>query len=118
VKLTPEVIGELVKVRADKKALETHDKELSIDIKAEMERREIAEYAPKESPYKLVLDDVEKSAVEWKTIAQELAEELWGERWMAKLEKKADSFGKKHELHLRTPANERYSREKNGKAVA
>lgn len=74
----PALIEEFAGVRNELGILERREKELNTFIKAEMTEREIAEYAPERSPYKLILNRTEQHRVDWEAEWEALAINLYG----------------------------------------
>jgi hypothetical protein len=93
-KLTPDVVSELAKLRSNIKAMQKDEKELTDKLKEQMEKEELEAYAPKSSPYKLLYSEAPRSSVKWKEEWIKLAKDKFGKAWkrtMAKMQRDSET---------------------------
>ena len=108
-KLTPKVVTELTQLRANIKDLQTKEKRLTESLKREMNRKNLDEYAPVDSPYKLVHNEYERSRVSWHHEWKIIAKKVFGKRWKSK-EKELQEDSKEPVESLNVEPNERYKK--------
>ena len=107
-KLSADVVTELAQLRANIAALQSKEKELSSGLKSAMDEKELSEYAPKDSPYKLIFNVYERASVSWKDEWKTLAKDKWGRKWK---DVEAD-LAKENKIEVKSlnvEPNERYS---------
>ena len=90
-KLTPDVIDELAKLRADIKTKIEKEKELTEKLKKLMQQKKLEVFQPSESPFKLILSECDRTSVSWKDQWKKLAKKVYGSSWRRK-EKKLMNF--------------------------
>ena len=95
-------------LRAKKKATEEQEKTLTDSFRDEMQYREIGEFAPPTSQFKVVLSEYDRSDVDWKDIAHELAKTAYGAKWKAALNKMKADYGKTEIASVLLKPNENY----------
>ena len=106
-KLSADVVTELAQLRAQIAALQSKEKELSSDLKSAMDEKELSEYAPKDSPYKLLFNVYERASVSWKDEWKKLAKDKFGKKWKDK-ETDLSNESKIKVKSLNVEPNERY----------
>lgn len=109
-RLTSAVVTELAVLRAEIKKKTEKEKELCTELKDEMTLRGIDEFAPAESPYKLVKVEYDQKDVSWKELAEEIYKKMFGARWRLVLRRAVKASGKKHVVCLDIKTNHRYKR--------
>lgn len=111
-KLSTELIQELVRLRAKKKEFEAQEKELCDSIKEKMREEGLEEFAPKDSPFMLQFQKVEKTLFSWEDTAKELLKEVYKKRWGKELALRRKAAGTRPEERLLVPPNPKYKGEK------
>lgn len=111
-KLSSEVIQELVRLRAKKKEFEAQEKELCDSIKEKMREEKIEEFAPKDSPFMLQFQIVETTLFSWEDTAKELLKDTYGKKWNKELALRRKAAGTESRERLLVPANPKYRGEK------
>lgn len=109
-KLTPDVVTELAKLRSNIKALVEEEKELTKKVKDKMSDEKLDVYSPKESPFKFVRIESDRASVSWKDEWIHLAKKRYQDGWekvMARIQKKAEV----PTVTLNIEANENYQGE-------
>jgi hypothetical protein len=106
-KLSAEVVTELALLKAEISDKKKKEKDLVDELKKLMEAEKLEEYAPKHSPYKLVLQSYERTSVEWKEEWKKLAKKLFGDKWKSKQDDIAEE-SKVPVTSLNVEPNERY----------
>ena len=109
-KLTSDVVTELAALRSNIKAMQEEEKELTQNLKDQMSAEKIQEFAPKHSPYKLCLDETERTSVSWKDEWMKLAKDKFGKTWKKVMTKLQDD-SKTEVVALRVEPNENYNAE-------
>lgn len=111
-KLSTDVIQELVRLRAKKKEFEAQEKELCDSIKEKMREEKIEEFAPKDSPFMLQYQVVPTTLFSWEDTAKELLKRVYKKKWNKQLALRREEAGTKDVIKLLTPANPKYKGEK------
>lgn len=106
-KLTKELVVELATIKAQKAELDRREKQLVPKIKAKMETKGLATFAPTNCPFKLVLNTFNKSHVSWKDEWRSLAKR-YVPHWKKK-ETKLIEDSKEEESQLTVEPNETYT---------
>ena len=108
IKLNAETVTKFVQLRAKMKALVTKEKRVSDAIKEAMQavKREIL--APLDSPYKLILNEHDKSDVDYKDMATQAYKEMYGKEWKVPFERAKKRYGRSDVATLLDRPNERY----------
>lgn len=85
-KLTSKVATDLAMLRAKRDELIDMEKDLCEKIKAQMQKDDIEEFSPTDSPYKLVLNEFEKRPTNWAHKALEkVLRRFYGKKWKSEL---------------------------------
>lgn len=109
-KLSTEVIQELVSLRAKIKDLSEKESELTQRVKSKMEAENLEEFGPKDSPFKFVFSQFDKISVSWKSEWETVAKEVYGKKW-EKEQARIERRNKKWSDSLNISANEKYKKE-------
>lgn len=108
IKLTAALVTEFIQKKARAKKLKEEIDDMTVLIKDAMKAKGIDEYAPVGSQMKLVLQEYDKTAVDYKDMAKQAFRELWGRKHKIMFEKAVDWYGTKEIVALKEEVNENY----------
>jgi len=108
IKLNAETVMRFVLLRSQMKAKTKKEKITADAIKEAMSFKELEEYGPIESPYKLVLSKCNRSQVDYEDMAKKSYRKLYGKEWAEQFEEDKEAYGKKPVVSLEVEPNERY----------
>lgn len=109
-KLSTDVIQELVSLRAKIKDLSEKESKLTQQVKSKMEKDHLEEFGPRDSPFKFVFSQFRKISVSWKSEWQTMAKEVYGKKW-EKEQARIERRNKQWSDSLTIPVNEKYKKE-------
>ena len=109
-KLSPKTVIRLAQLRSTIKEMQEEEKELTESLKKEMVRSHKDEYAPSESPYKIIKSEYDRSCVSWHQEWKRLATKMWGKKYAKKEEVKLQKDSEKPIVCLNVEPNERYKK--------
>ena len=108
-KLSPKTVIRLAQLRSTIKEMQEEEKELTESLKKEMVRSHKDEYAPSESPYKIIKSEYDRSCVGWHQEWKSLAKKVFGKKWK-KQEAALQEDSKVPVVCLNVEPNERYKK--------
>ena len=108
-KLTYKVVMDLAQLRSKIKDMQEEEKELTESLKKEMKRSHKDEYAPSESPYKIIYSEYDRTSVSWHQEWKTLAKKMFGKKWK-KQEAALQEDSKIPVVSLNIEPNERYKK--------
>lgn len=106
-KLSAKAVVELAQLRANIAALQKEEKQLTGELKKAMQKEKLAEFIPEDCPYKLQLNEFDRSSVNWKAEWKKLAKQVYGSTWQ-RIETKLLSKSKKPSSQLCVEPNENF----------
>lgn len=111
-KLTADAVKQLAILRATIKAKQREEEELCNLLKDRMVEKNIDEFSPPDSPFKLVKLEYPRTEVDWKDVAEQAYKKMYGSKWSIRLERMVEEYGEKHIIALTIEPNEHYQDEK------
>jgi|HubBroStandDraft_5_1064220.scaffolds.fasta_scaffold729123_2 hypothetical protein len=108
IELSPENVMRFVLLRARMKSITKKEKQMSAAIKEAMNMKELEELAPKESPFKLIYRESERTEADYQQMAERAYRRLYGREWVEKFDKDKEAYGKQTVVSLEVEPNERF----------
>ena len=110
-KLTSKIATDLAMLRAKRDELIDQEKNLCEKIKAQMQKEDLEEFSPTDSPYKLVLNEFQKRPTNWAHKALEkVLRRFYGKKWKVELTELEESADRVDQVTLLCQPNPHYKK--------